>query len=111
MAGPPPPIDENPKTPELTPARPGANGGGRLRTGNPGNKGGTGRVPNELKIAWQKMLEAKAVDLAVKKILKDPNHPQFTSLYTKLAVMVVGLPGRQDDADPEDAIPHVHMDL
>ncbi len=79
--------------------------------GTPGNKGGPGRPPNELKAKWQKMLEDQAVDYAVKVILADPSHPQFTALYTKLSVMVVGLPGRQEDAADDAAIPHVHMDL
>ncbi len=84
--------------------------GGALRHGGT-NKGGHGKVPNELKAKWQRMLQTKVVDASVAAILADPSHPQFTALYTKLSIMVVGLPGRQDDAADDAAIPHVHMDL
>lgn len=84
--------------------------GGALRHGGT-NKGGPGKPSNKLKATWQKMLEKQIVDDSVMTILGNPEHPQFTALYTKLSIMVVGLPGRQEDADDDAAIPHVHMDL
>ncbi len=111
MAGPDFPPDETPITPDLTPDRPGAFGGGLLRTGNPGNKGGTGRPSNALKAIWAEMLEHKKTIESQWTILGDPTHPQWTSLWSKMAYIVNGLPGKQDDASADDVIPHVHMDL
>lgn len=115
MAGPPPPIDEAPKTTQKT-TKPGkrtpAHGRGKLNTGGtPGNKGGSGRPSTAIKAIWAGQIDRESVHQANQVILDDPNHPAHTALWSKVAIMAYGIPGRQDDADPEGAIPHVHMDL
>lgn len=111
MAGPPPPIEVSPKTPAKSPALvPQAHGGAIHHGGVPGNKGGTGRPPNELKAGWLAAISTPEVAEARRTILANPEHPQWTALYTKLCILAGGLPGKQEDAT-DDAIPHVHLDL
>lgn len=58
---------------------PGKNGG-RLRVGNPGNKGG-GRQPEWFKELCRAMVSSPKARAAAKAILEDASHPQFASMW------------------------------
>lgn len=62
-----------------------------LTPGNPGNVGG-GRPRNEFRLALQAILEQPKVRKAVEKILGNPNHPQFATLWGKAAAFAYGQP-------------------
>ena len=59
--------------------QPGKNGG-RLRRGNPGNKGG-GRLPDEYKAMCRAMVSSPKAQKAVEAILSNPDHPHFASMW------------------------------
>lgn len=54
--------------------------GGAIRKGNPGNKGG-GRTPDEFKAMMAELASMQQTITAVKKILKNPDHPHFMSAW------------------------------
>ncbi len=61
----------------VLPTMPGRNGGKLLAGGKPGNKGGTGRPPDEFKEAMAQ-LASRAERLAtLETILSDPSHQYF----------------------------------
>lgn len=62
------------KSPSKSPNRSGKYGG-RLLTGNPGNKGGTGRPPDKFKELCRE-LACSGAEVAPK-ILKDVDHPAY----------------------------------
>jgi len=47
------------KTPQKTPSRTPKTGRGRLRTGNPGNRGGPGRPPDAIRRACRKSFDER----------------------------------------------------
>lgn len=64
-------------TPSKTPTREGKNGG-KLKTGNPGNKGGTGRPRDQWKAELAAMASSDAVMEHIKSVLEiGPTHPFF----------------------------------
>ena len=68
------------KSPAKTPMRPGKNGG-KLKTGNPGNKGGTGRPPNELR-NWLRELRCNPdVQDALKRAASDEYSRGFAAAW------------------------------
>lgn len=64
---------------------------GRLTGGNPGNAGG-GRPPNEFRASMRELVQDKKCQRAVKKILSNPDHPQFTALWGKVTAYGHGQP-------------------
>lgn len=56
---------------------PGRNGGTLLPGGQEGNKGGTGRPPNEFKAAMQALASRDDVLESLKRITDDPDHPHY----------------------------------
>jgi hypothetical protein len=65
------------KTPQQTPRTRRTANGGTLRVGNPGNKGGTGRPPNEFKELCRQLASSAKTIEQVQKILMSPKHPLF----------------------------------
>jgi hypothetical protein len=57
-----------------------------------GVKGRGGRPSNEFRESLRALLDSPKVKAAVKKILSDPDHPQFASLYGKLIAQAHGNP-------------------
>lgn len=56
--------------------------GGALNAGGtPGNKGGTGRPPNEFKDFLAKLLDDPKVRDSVEQILRDKDHKAFSTVY------------------------------
>jgi len=60
------------KTPTKTPTNPGRNGN-RLKVGNPGNRGGPGRPPNEYRDAMRQIAYNAAQIERIKAWLSDPD--------------------------------------
>lgn len=79
------------------------NGAG-LTPGNPGNKGG-GRPSNEFRETMQALIEQPKVRKALSKILGDPDHPQFSSLWAKAAAYAYGQPSQRVEHTGEDGGP------
>lgn len=106
--------------PKPAPAKiPQAHGGALNAGGTFGNKGG-GRPPNAWKEAIRGLLEEPETLQTVKKILRSGSgkkkmssiHPQFTSLYSKLAVHAHGIPDRAGHGDSDENQPSaVILDL
>lgn len=53
-----------------------AHGAGKLRRGNPGNKGG-GRKPDEFKALCRELASREETVAAAERILRDPDHPAY----------------------------------
>jgi hypothetical protein len=88
-----------------------AHGGGKLNAGGtPGHRGGSGRPPNELKAFWASLLNGEASRNELKRVLENADHPAFATLYSKIALHLVGPPVRaQNDPDEEQIM--VVLDL
>jgi hypothetical protein len=56
--------------------RPGRNGG-TLKVGNPGNKGGTGRPPNEWKAQMERLADRARQALEASRVLDNTEHPLY----------------------------------
>lgn len=76
-----------------------ARNGGRLRTGNPGNKGGSGRPPNEFKAHMAALVSRKDVEAYFERCLSGEFGPKFflaarqaakDDAYGKAAQPIVG---------------------
>lgn len=66
------------KTPRKTPKVNVGKNGNALRVGNPGNKGGTGRPPNEFKETLRNLVDRGTVHEHLLGVLEQgPSHPQF----------------------------------
>lgn len=78
------------ETPSETPSRPG-NHGGRLLTGNPGNKGG-GRPPNWLRDWCDDLLANETSKKQVEEILQDKSHPAFAQMWRSVGDRAHGKP-------------------
>lgn len=85
--------------------------GGRLRSGNPGNKGGTGRPKNEYREFLRKLLRGKNHQAQLKLILENCNHPAFSAVYGKVVVHAEGIPQSADEGGDAASRPHVHLDV
>ena len=72
------------KNPVKNPVQP-PQGGAAVVPGNPGNRGGrkgrSGRKPEWFKEAMRKLGTKPAVLKAAEKILQDPSHPQWSSVW------------------------------
>lgn len=66
--------------------------GGSLRSGNPGNKGGTGRPPNAFRHFCQEVLADPNTRKAIRKIARSPDSPGAVNLFGKLALFGYGPP-------------------
>lgn len=64
------------KTPLETPSRKSYRGG-QLRTGNPGNKGGTGRPPDAFKELCRELATGEKTVAQLRLILQSKKDPQF----------------------------------
>ena len=84
-------VRKSEKTPSKTPLRDGVNGG-KLLTGNPGNKGGTGRPPDWLKLWCDDLLANPKCKQQVEDILEDKKHPAFSTMWSKVADRAHGRP-------------------
>lgn len=74
------------KTPAKAPAtRTPKHGGGKLRTGNPGNKGGPGRPPDAWKELCRDLASRPAMIKSAEKVLKNPKHPAWLGAWKFLA--------------------------
>lgn len=71
---------------------------GRLYGGNPGNKGGR-RYPDWFKDWCAKMVTGPGARKSVRAILRNPDHPQFSSLWDKLANRAYGRPKESLDVN------------
>ena len=60
-----------------------------LRRGNPGNKGGKGRIPNELKLELRKVASDPDAISAIKRIATDAEHPQCVRANAALWDVVI----------------------
>jgi hypothetical protein len=69
---------------------PGKNGG-RLRVGNPGNKGG-GRQPEWFKELCRDMIASPKARKSVTLILANPDHPHFASMWKAVSDRGYGKP-------------------
>ena len=69
------------KTPYKTPRTRRGKNGGTLKTGNPGNKGGTGRPPDAFKAAMAELASSDEVIEHVRAVLADPSHPQWLGAW------------------------------
>lgn len=72
------------------PVRPGRNGG-QLRSGNPGNKGGS-RAPKWLEDWCDDLLADPGCKAAVEKVAKDPKHKAFVAMWKAIADRAHGKP-------------------
>lgn len=89
-----------------------AHGKGELLTGGqPGNKGGPGRPPNQYKIWLESKLNDNRSKGELTKVLHNNLHPAYASVLGKVMVHVIGVPGRAADADPADGPSAVIIDL
>ena len=66
--------------------------GGHLRTGNPGNRGGKGRVPKADVEFWRGVLEDPKVQKAIMRAARNPNSPAFAKLIVYATDRVLGKP-------------------
>ncbi len=57
-----------------------------------GVKGRSGRPPNEYRDSLRQILDNPKVAKALRRILADPDHPQFASLYGKVVAQAHGNP-------------------
>src|SRR5512133_946141 len=81
-----------------------SHGRGKLNCGGtPGHKGGSGRPKDELKAFWGAVLNGTASRREVRRILQNADHPAFVSLYSKLAIHVVGVPGKDENVEADDS--------
>lgn len=70
--------------------QPGANGG-RLRAGGTrGNRGGPGRPSNAFKEYCARLLEDRACQAQVRRVLRDASHPAFAALWKAIAERAYG---------------------
>jgi hypothetical protein len=69
-------------------------GGGKLRTGNPGNKGGPGRPPKEFKEMCRRLVGSEAMEGTFTRVLKKPTHPAWTPTVKLLTEHGYGAPDR-----------------
>ena len=82
-----------------------AHGRGKLNAGGtPGHRGGSGRRPDELKDFWASLLNGDASRNELRRVLEDADHPAFATLYSKIALHLVGPPARKPDQSDEDQI-------
>lgn len=65
---------------------------GELQTGNPGNKGGTGRPSKKVTEFWQGVIEDPDVQAAVLKSAKNPKSPAFGKIVTYATDRIMGKP-------------------
>lgn len=64
--------------------------GGTLKRG--GKNKGAGRPTNEFRASLRQLLDLPKVKAAAKKILTNPDHPQFATLYAKIMNQAHGNP-------------------
>ena len=81
-----------------TPTRPGLNGG-TLRSG--GDHPRPGRPPHEYRESLRKILDDPSVEGAITAILANPKHPQFASLWARVAAQAHGNPVQPVTVDAE----------
>jgi hypothetical protein len=70
-----------------------------LLTGNPGNKGGTGRPPNWLREWCDERLADPTAKDAVELILSNPKNPAFVPMWKAVADRAHGKPLQTLDAN------------
>jgi len=75
----------------------GANNG-RLKTGNPGNKGG-GRLPEEYREKFREILNDPDVQVQVLAILRNRNHDHFPAIYKLIVEQAIGKPKEVIEGD------------
>ena len=77
-------------------------GGAILSGGVAGNSGGkkgrSGRKPDWFKQELQELLLTPESLDAVRRVLEDSDHPQFASLWSKVATQAYGYPPRQAES-------------
>jgi hypothetical protein len=82
-----------------------AHGRGKLNVGGtPGHRRGSGRPPNELKAFWASLLNGETSRNELKRVLENADHPAFATLYSKIALHLVGPPARPQDNRDEEQI-------
>jgi hypothetical protein len=82
-----------------------AHGHGKLNVGGtPGHRGGSGRPSNELKAFWASLLNGETSRNELKRVLENADHPAFATLYSKIALHLVGPPTREQDRDDGDQV-------
>ena len=78
---------------------------------HPGNTGGkkgrSGRKSHDYLETLREIVESDACKAAVRKILRNPKHPQFAALYRTVLTQVYGLPSQRVDVS-ESAGPVAH---
>ena len=78
--------------------RTGARGGGLLRSGNPGNKGG-GNTSNEYRLRMRTLLYSEAHRAALEQALADPTSSAFVGAMTHAAKYAYGLPAQKVEVE------------
>jgi hypothetical protein len=68
-------------------------------------KAGPGRPRNEFRERIRDLLNSDKVKQAVQKVIENPDHPQFTALYSKLLVQAHGNPAQQVEHTGEEGGP------
>jgi hypothetical protein len=75
------------------------------RRGKGPPKGSGGRPRNEFRERIRDLLNSDKVKQAVQKVIENPDHPQFTALYSKLLVQAHGNPAQQVEHTGEEGGP------
>lgn len=75
--------------------------GGKLQIGNPGNKGGSGRPSNALRIRLGSIAEKFAKSADSLEVAGNPNHPQWLGLGKFAVEMVEGKPNQTMQVDAQ----------
>lgn len=98
------------KTPQPVRYMPGANGG-KLRRGNPGNRGGPGRPPNTLRDLCREILADAEVQAALWTAARDPQSRGFASVIKLLASYAEGPPLQRHEVEASKPLPPLLVKL
>jgi hypothetical protein len=89
-----------------------SHGRGKLNIGGtPGHRGGSGRPPDKLKAFWASVLNGKASQKELRRVLENADHPAFAALYSKLALHLIGMPGKAMGRNDDEAKILVVLDI
>jgi hypothetical protein len=91
-----PPADVEKSAENKTRGRPFTKGDPRA---GKGKKGRSGRPTNEFRQSLRDLVDSPSVQAAVKKILKDADHRQFSKLYATVVAQAHGAPKQEIDVD------------
>jgi hypothetical protein len=79
------------RVPQPAPLETPKHGHGKLRRGNPGNRGG-GREPEAHRDWCREMISDPAAEQEVRAILLDRNHPAYAAMWREVAARGYGKP-------------------